>query len=101
MSRTRSRRPTLVDELMNEVTFYGGLPMRRCDVFTLCTEHLGDEAKRCELYGADYFAFRPAAAPAHVTPLPLETARRICDGTGTLDDGKAFAAACGFVKVSP
>jgi hypothetical protein len=60
-------------ELMNEVILYGGLPMRRADVFALATEHMGDRAGR--RFGADYFAFRPTAVDAE--PWPLDEAREL------------------------
>lgn len=67
------KRETIADRVMNEVTVYGGLPMRRCDVFTLATEHMGEYA--APPFGADYFAFAgPAVA---LDPWPIAKAREI------------------------
>lgn len=71
----RQRHETVVTRLMNEVIIYGGLPMRRADVYTLCTEHLGEHAG--PPFGADFFAFYPPAV--ELEPWPLEEARRIMD----------------------
>ena len=67
------RRPKLIDRLMNEVAIYGGLPMRRGDIVTLATEHMGERAR--EPFGAQYFALHGAAVDAE--PWPLEDARRV------------------------
>lgn len=65
-------RETLCDRIMNEVTIYAGLPLRRCDAFTLAREHQGNYAGR---FGADYIAF---AFPAvEMEPWPIDEARRI------------------------
>jgi hypothetical protein len=72
-----TKRTTLVDRIMNEVALYGGLPMRRCDIYTLATEHLGEHAGAP--FGADWFAFHPVTV--NVEPLSLGMARRICNGT--------------------
>lgn len=69
----RQQRKTLADRIMNEVILYGGLPMRRCDVYTLATEHLGGQARGRS--GADYFAFAPAAV--EMEPWALDQAREI------------------------
>ena len=63
-----------MDELMNEVALYGGLPMRRADIYTLAAEHLGQHASG--RFGADYFAFRPPAVD--MEPWPLDEARELC-----------------------
>lgn len=69
-------RTTLVDRMMNELTIYGGLVMRRCDVLRLAKEHLGEHAK--EPFGAQYFAFHPPALEDQtLEPWPLEEARKI------------------------
>ena len=80
----------LVDRMMNEVKLYGGVPMRRCDIYTLATEHLGKHAR--DRFGADYFAFSGDAVEG-VAPLPLDVARRIHAGEATKDDEAAFARA--------
>lgn len=49
------RRPTVVDKVMNEVTLYGGIAMRRADAYTLASEHMGESAGG--RFGADWFAF--------------------------------------------
>jgi hypothetical protein len=64
---------TLVERLMNEVTAYGGIPMRRGDVAILAAEHLGDRAG--EPFGAQYFAFHGPAVDAE--PWPLERVRAL------------------------
>jgi hypothetical protein len=63
----------ILDRMMNEVAVYGGLPLRRCDILRLATEHLGKDAG--EPFGAQYFAFHPPAV--ELEPWPLEEARRI------------------------
>jgi hypothetical protein len=70
------RRETLIDRVMNEVTLYGGLPMRRGDILILAAEHLGPHAN-CR-FGADYFAMMPPAVD--MEPWTLDEARRICNG---------------------
>lgn len=72
-SMTSSRKPAIIDRLMNEVAIYGGLPLRRCDIYRLATEHLGSQAG--PPFGADFFAFSPEAV--EMEPWPLEEARRI------------------------
>jgi hypothetical protein len=66
------RKPTLADRMMNEVTIYGGLPMRRCDVVTLAAEHLGGIR---EPFGAHYFAFH--GETVDMEPWPLDEARKV------------------------
>ncbi len=61
---------TIVDHLMNEVISYGGLAMRRCDVYREIEERTGD------LKAADYFAFRPSATVLDVEPLTLKEAQQ-------------------------
>lgn len=63
----------LIDRIMNEVTMYGGLPMRRGDVIVLATEHLGEHAG--EPFGAQYFALRGDVVDAD--PWSLEAAREV------------------------
>ncbi len=62
---------TLVDRLLNEVANYGGLALRRGDIHTLATEHLGAHAG--EPFGAWYFALHGPALDGE--PFDLETAR--------------------------
>lgn len=59
--------------LLNEVTFYGGIPLRRADVATLAAEHLGE--RDCRPYGSDYFAFHGLAVDRE--PWTLEAAREL------------------------
>lgn len=66
-------RQTLVDRVMNETTIYGGLPLRRADVYTLACEDLGDQSGK--RFGADWFAFGGPAAD--LTPWSLSEAREI------------------------
>jgi hypothetical protein len=69
------RRPDnrqILSRLLAEVAIYGGLPMRRGDIYTLAAEHMGERAGG--RFGADYFAFHPPAVDAE--PWPLEEARR-------------------------
>lgn len=66
-------RKSLVSHLMNEVTNYGGLPMRRCDVLRLATEHMGEHAR--PPFGAEYFAF--AGPTVNANPWTLEAAREV------------------------
>lgn len=68
----KHRRQTLADKIMNEVTIYGGLPMRRADVYTLAREHQGEYRGR---FGADYLAF--ARDAVDMEPWPLDEAREI------------------------
>lgn len=68
-------KPTLATRLMNEVIIYGGLPMRRCDVYTLAAEHLGSHAR--DRFGADWFAFGPYAKVVDMEPWTLAEAREI------------------------
>ena len=69
----RKARENSVTRLLNEVIIYGGLPLRRGDVFTLATEHLGaDAGKR---FGADWFAFHPPAVD--MEPVSLEFFRSL------------------------
>lgn len=67
-----SRRETLCDRIMNEVTIYGGLPLRRADVYTLASEHQGGYHGK---FGADYFAF--AFEAVDMEPWPIDHAREI------------------------
>lgn len=67
------RRPTLVDRVMQEVTIYGGLPLRRADVYALASEELGERAGG--RYGAQWFAFGGPAVD--LTPWSLSEAREI------------------------
>jgi hypothetical protein len=67
---------TLAQRISEEVTIYGGLPMRRRDVYILASEHLGSDAG--PPFGADWFAFGGATVDAE--PWPLEEARRIMEG---------------------
>lgn len=69
------RRPDALRRIMEEVVIYGGLPMRRCDVYALACEHLGDQAGRP--FGADWFAFGPE--PVELEPYSLADARRIME----------------------
>lgn len=68
-----SKRITIIDRLMNEVTLYGGLPMRRCDVLRLATEHMGEHAK--EPFGAQYFAMH--GQTVEMEPWDLDEARQV------------------------
>lgn len=63
----------LVSKMMNEVAIYGGLPMRRADIITLATEHMGEHAR--EPFGAQYFALHGPAVD--LEPWPLDEAREI------------------------
>lgn len=79
-----ARRRTIVDEVMEEIIIYGGLPVRRGDAYTHALRTLrtriGDDnggrpiteadARR----GAEMFAFgyQTRLAPADAVPLTLE-----------------------------
>lgn len=52
-----ARHITLIDRIMNEVIFYGGIPMRRYDVLRHAKKVLGT----AKPFGAEYFAFHPKA----------------------------------------
>lgn len=68
-------RTNMVTQIMNEVTLYGGLPMRRCDILILAWEHMGEGAR--EPFGAQYFALHgPAVA---MEPWPLAEARKVME----------------------
>lgn len=56
-------------DFLDEVCRYGGVLMRRADVYALCLEHTGN--KRC----ADFFAFGGARADGE--PTSLDEARRL------------------------
>lgn len=53
------------DRFVNEVIVYGGVPMRRCDVYAVCLEDTQD--KRC----ADYFAFGSAQKAIDAEPVSI------------------------------
>lgn len=72
MNHKRQTRETLCDKIMNEVTIYGGLPMRRADVYILAREHQGDYRGR---FGTDYIAF--VHKTVDVEPWPIDQAREI------------------------
>lgn len=63
----RRRKPTVADKLLNEVAIYGGLPMRRADIYTLACEHMGKNAD--SRFGAWYFALHGPAIEAEAWPL--------------------------------
>lgn len=66
-------RSTIIDNLMSEVIYYGGLPMRRADVYQAALEATGSHK------AADMFAFSPnhKEAPAGTEPLSEYDIRRI------------------------
>lgn len=53
-----STRPKLMERVMDEVVYYGGIPLRRRDVFRHATEKCGLKASR---FGADFAAMTPKA----------------------------------------
>jgi len=63
----------LTGELMQETITFGGLPMRRCDVYQYVSKQIGPEA-------ADFFAFGPTTKPTDHIPLSLEEFEAIVDG---------------------
>ena len=64
---------SLAQQLFDEVTIYGGLPMRRADVMVLATEHMGASAG--PPFGADWLAFGCPAVD--LPPWSLEEARKV------------------------
>lgn len=65
------RKLTCNDILMNEVISYGGIPMRRCDVY----QHGLKNGRGIGYFGADYSAFAPAAIDEE--PWTLEEFERL------------------------
>lgn len=61
----------IVDGLMNEVILYGGIPMRRCDVYRDALEATGSHK------AADMFAFGLRARAVDAKPWSLDTFRRL------------------------
>lgn len=62
----RRRKPTFVDEMMNEVISYGGLPVRRHHVYQDVLKRTGSK------WAADLFAFGPRARAIEAEPITLE-----------------------------
>ena len=56
---------------MSEVISYGGLPMRRCDVYAVCFADTGD--KMC----ADLFAFGPNTRIMDCEPMTVAEFRAL------------------------
>ena len=63
-------RPRLLETLLAEVIYYGGMPLTRHDVYTLALEDTGSAR------GADFFAFHPQAVDAE--PITIDAMRQIC-----------------------
>lgn len=67
-TRTRTR---FIDELMAEVILYGGLPVRRCDVYdhALKVARTYDVTKEQAYRAAELYAFGPRARAVDMAPL--------------------------------
>lgn len=59
----------LSDAVLNQVILYGGLPVRRCDVYRDALRRTGDKR------AADMFAFGPQVTPLHRDTEPLSAAQ--------------------------
>lgn len=57
---------TVVDDMMSEVILYGGLPVRRYDVYRDVLARTGSK------WAADMFAFSPRTRVANAIPLTAE-----------------------------
>jgi len=71
-------RHNFVDQLMNETIMYGGLPLRRCDVYRDCLRQTGSK------WAADMAAFSPSHEAVDLEPLTLDEFTNIFDGDGRL-----------------
>ena len=65
-------RSTIVADLMNETILYGGLPLRRCDVYKDALDRTGSR------WAADMFAFAPHHKAVDVKPLDYDEFQAIC-----------------------
>lgn len=68
------KRQTLTDKIMNEVIIFGGIPLRRCDAFTIAQENQPDWNPG-DKFGCDYQAFAPKAVD--MEPYTLEEYRAL------------------------